>query len=93
MAKTTKRKTVAAKKPTVVKRTTVKKKSARADEPQFMEARITEQTLYWLIFGAVAIMFAMWIFTLDSKIQKLYDQVDASSYSIEHATPREKVAE
>lgn len=64
------------------KRTVVKKKTVSkvAKQPEFMETRFTDQTLYWLIFGIAAITFALWLFSLDSKVRDLYDQIEANSY-------------
>ena len=89
MAKATKAKTTTTtkrttKKPVVAaKRVTPKKKAVKATEAPFMQARVTDQTLYWLIFGAAAIMFALWLFSLDAKVRDLYDQIDANTYSAE----------
>lgn len=88
MAKATKAKTTTTtkkvvKKPAVsAKRVTTKKRvSKQASEPEFMQVRVTDQTLYWLIFGAAAITFALWLFSLDAKVRDLYDQIDANTYS------------
>lgn len=78
MAKTTKAKTGTTKK--VTKRiASTKRRSASASQSNFMDTKITEQTLYWFIFGAVAIIFALWLFTLDSKVRDLYDQIDTQT--------------
>lgn len=58
----------------------------RAEDRPFLEFRITEQTLYWLILGVVSIVFALWILTLDARVQKLYDEIDANSYSVDQYT-------
>lgn len=49
------------------------------EESSFFTFRITKQTLYWLVLGAVVIMFTLWLTKLQSDIQDLYDQVDASA--------------
>lgn len=51
----------------------------RDEETEFMTFRITKQTLYWLVLGAVVILFTLWLSKLQSDIQTLYDQIDASS--------------
>lgn len=51
----------------------------RPEESSFFTFRITKQTLYWLVLGAVVIMFTLWLTKLQSDIQDLYDQVDAST--------------
>lgn len=87
---TTKKKTVttkATKKPTTVTRktTTKKKISAAAAPTPFMQPKVTQDSLHWLIFGAVAILFAMYIYTLDARVRDLYDQIDANTYSTDAA--------
>jgi hypothetical protein len=49
------------------------------EETDFMTFRITRQTLYWLVLGAVVIMFTLWLMQLQADIQTLYDQIDANS--------------
>ena len=76
-----------AKKPTVVKHVS---KERAASEQSFFEFKITQQTLYWMVLGLVSIIFAIWIVSLDSRIQKLYDEIDASTYSIDQPMPTKK---
>lgn len=54
-----------------------------ASSAPFMQTRMTMQSVYWMIFGVVAIAFAIWIYTLDARIREIYDTVDTNSYSIE----------
>lgn len=78
-ATTTRKKTI--KKPAgAAKRVTTKKKSQAASSSNFFDFRVTEQTVYWLIFGAVSILFTLWIYTLDARVRDLYDQVDLNTY-------------
>ena len=42
----------------------------------FMTFRLNRQTLYWVIIGAVALLFAAWIMKLQSDIQTVYDRID-----------------
>lgn len=84
-ATTTKKTTV--KKPTakrpVTKRTVSKRTVAkRTEEEPFMQFKLTQQTLHWIIFGAVSIAFALWIYSLDAKVRDLYDQADANISSL-----------
>lgn len=91
MAKSAKAKTTTkspAKKP-AVKRAAAKKTKAAA-EPQFTEVRFTQQTIYWMIFGAASVIFALWLYTLDARIRDLYDQIDANSYSTVEPMPQNK---
>jgi hypothetical protein len=63
------------------------------DDRPFFEFKVTQQTLYWTIFGAVAIAFALWVYTLDAGIQKLYDEIDRSTYSTNFDMPTKKTAD
>ncbi len=90
MAKATKAKTkpttttakkVTKKPSTVSKRVSTKKAAAKTQQPPFFQIRVTDQTLYWLIFGTVSILFAMWVYTLDARVRDLYDQIDINTYS------------
>lgn len=71
----------ATKKPKVAAKSSTKKRvaSSSAAAQPFMQVRITDQTLYWLIFGTVSILFAMWVYSLDAKVRDLYDQIDINS--------------
>lgn len=72
-----------AKKPAAARHAAPKKKAASvAAQPAFFEARFTDQSLYWIIFGAAAIIFALWLFALDAKVRDLYDQIDANAYNM-----------
>lgn len=83
-------KTSVKKKPTVARKAPVKKKVAKRtllrshvglqpEETDFMTFRITRQTVYWLVLGAVVVLFTLWLMQLQSDIQDLYDQIDAST--------------
>lgn len=80
-------KAVASKHKTVKKKASAKKHvvpkqtsfGLAAEERPFFEFRITQQTFYWLVLGAVSIVFAIWIVTLDARIQKLYDEIDVTT--------------
>jgi hypothetical protein len=61
------------------------------DDRPFFEFRITQQTLYWAILGVISIAFALWVYTLDARIQKLYDEIDANTYSSEYELPMKPV--
>jgi hypothetical protein len=49
------------------------------DRGDFMTFRVNRETVYWIVLGAVVILFAMWILQLQADIQALYDEIDASS--------------
>lgn len=85
----------AAKKKAPVKKQAVVKRPAIELVPEnqpFFEFRITPQTLYWLVLGTVSIIFAVWIVTLDARIQKLYDEIDMTTSMIDQPMPVKKAA-
>jgi hypothetical protein len=57
-----------------------------------MTFRVTKQTVYWLVLGAVVILFSTWILRLQADIQSIYDSIDAAqaeeSISIIEAQPK-----
>ena len=93
--KTTTKKAPATKKPSTARKSTTRKSgSAKAkaplrklaaqirlqpEESAFLTFRITRQTLYWLLLGVVVLIFTFWLTRLQSDIQDLYDQIDAST--------------
>lgn len=78
-------KATATKKSTKKRAVTTKPASTRSN---FFEVRLTEQTLYWTIFGIASIAFALWLYSLDARVRDLYDQVDASTNSMNYSTER-----
>ncbi len=93
--KTTTKKAPAKKKPAVkTSKTAVKRvhkparKSSRMlaiqpEQEDFMNFRVNRETVYWVVLGAVVIIFAMWIMQLQADIQKIYDDIDASTAASE----------
>ncbi|MBP7760686.1 hypothetical protein KA093_02730 [Candidatus Saccharibacteria bacterium] len=49
-----------------------------ANSTQFMQARFTEQTVYWLIIGAAVIGLAVWVLSIQVRLDDMYDSIDAS---------------
>lgn len=86
--KTTTKKTAPKKKP-AVKAVKNKKPTAKTgvrkhvglarEEESFMTFRINRQTVYWMVLGAVVILFTMWILKLQMDIQALYDQIEVNT--------------
>jgi hypothetical protein len=87
------KKTTSKKAPTK-KKSTVKRASAKTrstavlgpiriqpETQEFMTFRLTKETVYWLVLGAVVILFTIWLMRLQMDIQALYDDVDASNLS------------
>ncbi len=88
MAKTTKQATNPKSKTTAAKKRTTsatKRRTATAKKPthklreahtkDFMVVQFTRDSLYWLIFGVIAIIFALWVTSLQQRVNELYDQV------------------
>ena len=70
--------------PPINKHATVTKRISKQPEPsQFLQFRITQQSLYWLLFGAASILFTLQLYSLDAKVRELYDQIDRNNYSAE----------
>lgn len=44
----------------------------------FMTFKTTHQTVYWLIIGLFVLGIGIWMISLNIKVQKLYDQVEAN---------------
>lgn len=69
------------KKASTAKKTTKKQpemqsfKLAKETQP-FMRAKITDQTVYWLIIGVMSITFVLWIVKFQTDIDALYDQIE-----------------
>ena len=61
------------------KRVTTKHLKLQRENEDFMALRVNRETVYWMVLGAVVILFAVWILQLQADIQKLYDEIDASS--------------
>lgn len=73
------------------KKSTAKRASAKASasplsavrlQPEtkpFMTFQLTKETIYWLVLGAVVILFTVWLMRLQMNIQSLYDEIDAST--------------
>lgn len=88
--KTTTKKAPAKKKPVAKssKAAVKKAQSSRVlaiqpEQEDFMNFRVNRETVYWVVLGAVVILFALWIMQLQSDIQKIYDDIDASSATTE----------
>ena len=64
---------------------------ATKSDVKFMQARFSEQTVYWLIIGAAVIALAVWVLALQVKLDEVYDQIDAQSNS--SIVPTKKTAQ
>lgn len=68
-----KKKTPAKKKPTT-RKTTSKKQSGK--KPSFLTLTPTVESFYWFVLGASVIFLALWVATLNMKIQNIYNQIE-----------------
>ena len=74
---------------TTVKRVT---KSAKAPEMRsfapappaepFFTFRISHQTAYWLVLAAIVLGLGVWVFNINDKVQRIYDQIDQTNSAI-----------
>lgn len=83
-AKTTPKSSTAKKRattPKVAKTNTAKPRYREARTKDFMVIQFTRDTLYWLIFGLVAIIFVIWVMSLQHQVNDLYDQIHAEKMS------------
>ena len=61
------------------KRTAPRVTSAAAvsrSDRSFMEARFTEQTLYWLVIGVAVVALAAWALSIQVQMNDMYDKLD-----------------
>lgn len=47
-----------------------------SERPPFFAFRITHQTFYWVVLGALILALGVWVLTLTVKIQQIYDDID-----------------
>jgi len=84
----------AAKKAPVKRATTPRKgtKSSKASTKQrsfklapetqpFIAFKVTEQTVYWLIFTMAILFLGLWILKINLQVQDIYDQIDQNRIS------------
>ena len=53
-----------------------------ANSTEFMQARFTEQTVYWLIIGAAVIGLAIWVLSIQVRLNDMYDAIDAQTSEV-----------
>jgi hypothetical protein len=97
---TTSKATNAKKAPVTRKKSQVKKassknqtvKSFRVSKPEqpFMTFNLTRQTVYWLVLGAVVVVFALWITKLQADVQSIYDTIDMNTAAQDTYVPMKK---
>lgn len=52
---------------------------SQASERKFLQTKFTEQTIYWLIIGAAVIALAVWVLSIQVKMDEMYDSMDAAA--------------
>lgn len=81
------KKSTASKKPTtvVVPKKNIKPRSTKMEsfkpykeKQNFMEFKITQQTVYWAIIGISVLCLGLWILKVQTEVYAIYDQIDAS---------------
>ncbi len=68
-------------------------KSAKTHAPKkdsFMTFRITHEACYWVIFGAAVILLALWVLSVNVRVNALYDQIDQSNSDVNNITIPQK---
>lgn len=78
---------------TVKKATPAAKAESRSlrlqkESEKFMSVRFNRETLYWVILGAIVILFTLWIMQLQSDISDLYDQIEVANAMSDEADTR-----
>jgi len=81
--KTAQKKTTVKKPRAYAKSTSVKSFHVAPRQQDFWALNFTQQSLYWVIIGAAVLAVAIYVATLQIKINELYDQVDANSLQSE----------
>lgn len=56
----------------------------------FFSVRITDQTVYWSILCFIVLALGVWVVTIDDKVQRLYDQIDAKNAEDATVLPAKK---
>lgn len=52
------------------------------DRDNFMNTTLTNQSVYWIVFGIVVIAFASWILKVQADIQDIYDKIEQNHYAV-----------
>ena len=77
----------AAPKRTTTRKRVIKKQPTRSfrvskDNKPFMSVGFGRETVYWLILGAVVILFSLWIANLQAEINQIYDHINQSEIEL-----------
>lgn len=60
----------------VTHHTTKHVQARKTKKEQFMTFRVTHEACYWAVFGAAVILLALWVLSVNVKLNKVYDQID-----------------
>ena len=93
--KATKKVTTAPKKPVVHAASKHKAPAMRSFAPShptepFFTFRMTHQTFYWAVLAILVLALGIWVVTINDKVQRIYDQIDASNAALTEDTPSNK---
>lgn len=61
------------------KRIAIQKIAFVPEREDFMTLRISRETVYWVVFGGIAVFYAAWIMQVQASIQSLYDDIETTS--------------
>lgn len=60
-----------------------------SSDSQFLQARFTEQTIYWVIIGVAVLALATWVLSLQTQLDEMYNQIELTSQSSYVPAPQE----
>lgn len=49
------------------------------DQQQFMEFKLTKQTVYWAIIAGLVLALGLWIFSVQNQVHNIYDQINQAT--------------
>lgn len=59
------------------------------DSQDFMEFKLTRQTIYWLILGAIVLAHGIWTINIHQRVQRIYDEIEQSNIYQQELDERE----
>ncbi len=58
--------------------------------PKFVSFRMTDQTIYWAVLSFIVLSLGLWVVTINDKVQRMYDQIDAQNSDDSLVVPKKK---
>lgn len=52
------------------------------DQDNFMDTKLSNQSLYWIVLGIAVIAFAVWILKVQADVQGIYDKIESNSQAV-----------